>query len=1484
MSEEEAEIFYHAAEGALSDLEKHIKRYPSSLHCKDHRNRTPLFHAALTDREKNAQLLIKKGLTWWDEDSTGATPLHWAVHAGATRIIRLILHHQHTPTGMHPCLQKDKDGVTPVHIAARRPSDKVLKKDVYKQTPLMCAAGVRLPQAVNVVLLLGRRKPVAVSARAVDGQTALHLAVAADNIPVIDALLDDLQTPSDAIDQDFRMPLHYAADFGNITAIERLQARGARDGKDNFGVSCAHYAAQNSAKAMALLMRNAKGQIKEVKDRENRSCFMWAVVAGNVDAVEFLLQNCQPARNELDSHGLTALHLAALMGNERMCKLLVKQGWQLAGGDKNFATPMHLAAGRGHTDVVSCLVTAGADMKATDFMERTAIFPACFGGQAHTLYVMIRELGFEWRTTVDNQVRPIADAMGRTPLHAAAYAGFSHCITQMLKIEEEDATSLCIPLVGAVDHNGETALHVAATRGRLDCVLVLLNNGAAINALDNQLRTPWKCAEDAKQKAVSDHLRHEGALNYEELSELAKLIIGKWLYRIIAPAARLTLMLNDTECGVHRNTTSDLEKHIKRYPSSLHCKDHRNRTPLFHAALTDREKNAQLLIKKGLTWWDEDSTGATPLHWAVHAGATRIIRLILHHQHTPTGMHPCLQKDKDGVTPVHIAARRPSDKVLKMLVDALSSEGKIMDGRALLDGKDRSPLHYAAAACSFQCCQFLIDSPVLNLLVDQKDVYKQTPLMCAAGVRLPQAVNVVLLLGRRKPVAVSARAVDGQTALHLAVAADNIPVIDALLDDLQTPSDAIDQDFRMPLHYAADFGNITAIERLQARGARDGKDNFGVSCAHYAAQNSAKAMALLMRNAKGQIKEVKDRENRSCFMWAVVAGNVDAVEFLLQNCQPARNELDSHGLTALHLAALMGNERMCKLLVKQGWQLAGGDKNFATPMHLAAGRGHTDVVSCLVTAGADMKATDFMERTAIFPACFGGQAHTLYVMIRELGFEWRTTVDNQVRPIADAMGRTPLHAAAYAGFSHCITQMLKIEEEDATSLCIPLVGAVDHNGETALHVAATRGRLDCVLVLLNNGAAINALDNQLRTPWKCAEDAKQKAVSDHLRHEGALNYEELSELAKLIIGKWLYRIIAPAARLTLMLNDTECGVHRNTTDPATVASDVYTVRLVVSFSFSALTEDDRIFQLRCVHHRGGERKDVRSMQAFYDAQDVVRHQLLTSSDAPKCHYSLHLNTLDGGAVNNAKVGDMIFHRWECGKSGDFRFRVYRCFVHNGHRQSFMLVDDNGCSLDETILPHPKYDETNGVIYAPAKAFRFSRTKRVHFNCLLQVCARADAECAKSIPPHCPRSQQKRDLPKNLTIEERLMRIGQPIDGKLAAMDATRDFDGLSSEIQPKRGDQKAEGLDTMVEKRNTPMDGVVAIEDNLLATGPVTGNDGVTAKRLTNGPTTAKRRCPSETYDRPPHHISTAPRRPIKESWRTTDGRDRWKDAGVEGA
>ncbi|VDN31398.1 unnamed protein product [Cylicostephanus goldi] len=75
-------------------------------------------HAAIADNVRNLQFLLRKGLSLWDVDNGGATPLHWATQCVSTKVVRYILQAGKSPQGLAPFLVPDKEGVTPIHIAA----------------------------------------------------------------------------------------------------------------------------------------------------------------------------------------------------------------------------------------------------------------------------------------------------------------------------------------------------------------------------------------------------------------------------------------------------------------------------------------------------------------------------------------------------------------------------------------------------------------------------------------------------------------------------------------------------------------------------------------------------------------------------------------------------------------------------------------------------------------------------------------------------------------------------------------------------------------------------------------------------------------------------------------------------------------------------------------------------------------------------------------------------------------------------------------------------------------------------------------------------------------------------------------------------------------------------------------------------------------------------------------------------------------------
>ena len=112
-----------------------------------------------------------------------------------------------------------------------------------------------------------------------------------------------------------------------------------------------------------------------------------AAVAGHTDVVQLLLdKGADP--NEADTRGVTTLHLASVIGHKYVVHLLLERG-----ADPNRTTmtyqktPLHWAAWLGHLDVVKVLLDGGADRSMTSNVGQTPMQMAA--GEGHNEVVQL---------------------------------------------------------------------------------------------------------------------------------------------------------------------------------------------------------------------------------------------------------------------------------------------------------------------------------------------------------------------------------------------------------------------------------------------------------------------------------------------------------------------------------------------------------------------------------------------------------------------------------------------------------------------------------------------------------------------------------------------------------------------------------------------------------------------------------------------------------------------------------------------------------------------------------------------------------------------------------------------------------------------------------------------------------------------------------------------------------------------------------------
>lgn len=122
-------------------------------------------------------------------------------------------------------------------------------------------------------------------------------------------------------------------------------------------------------------------------------------------------------------------------------------------------SPLHLAAHKGHIEVVQVLLKAGCDLDIQDDGGQTALHRAAVQGNIQVISALLQE-----GCALDRQ-----DKDGNTALHEVSWHGFSQSVKLLVKAGAN---------VHAKNKAGNTALHLACQNGHTQSTKVLLLGGS----------------------------------------------------------------------------------------------------------------------------------------------------------------------------------------------------------------------------------------------------------------------------------------------------------------------------------------------------------------------------------------------------------------------------------------------------------------------------------------------------------------------------------------------------------------------------------------------------------------------------------------------------------------------------------------------------------------------------------------------------------------------------------------------------------------------------------------------------------------------------------------------------------------------------------------------------------------------------------------------------------------------------------------------
>ncbi len=220
------------------------------------------------------------------------------------------------------------------------------------------------------------------------------------------------------------------------------------------------------------------------RDTHQRTPFLMAVAAGRLDLLQTLLARGSDlhARSRC---GASALHLAARYEHCHIIKWLVSLGIPIEIENEFHNTPLRDAVSYGKVDATRQLLEYGANCRASDDNGYRVIHEA----RSREMLSLLIQAGAE--------VNDVSGG-GDWPLKEACFAGDLDLVAFLLKQGvNPNLTS-----------TGETALFSAVRSDSIECVTLLLDAGAEINAVDCD---GWTCLWNVDSLPMAHLLLMRGA-------------------------------------------------------------------------------------------------------------------------------------------------------------------------------------------------------------------------------------------------------------------------------------------------------------------------------------------------------------------------------------------------------------------------------------------------------------------------------------------------------------------------------------------------------------------------------------------------------------------------------------------------------------------------------------------------------------------------------------------------------------------------------------------------------------------------------------------------------------------------------------------------------------------------------------------------------------------------------------------------------------
>ena len=536
-----------------------------------------------------------------------------------------------------------------------------------------------------------------------------------------------------------------------------------------------------------------------------------AIEYGHLPIVQYLLSqpqcNCETRSNNC---GMYPLHHAAWLGYLDIIKTLVGRDCDINVKDENNLTPLHYSCGCGHLPVVIYLTNhPQCVISSKDKRGRVPLHIAAECGQLHIAKFLIEDMNVDINLVGHHR---------ETPLYMACWHG------HLPLVEYFTSQSHCN--INLKDQRGQHPLLIAACRGHLEIVKHLVDSkGCGINVSDDKGYTPIHNACNNGHLSVVEYLSSKPQCNIEVLDNTGHQPLH---YALCQGHKEIVMLLREKVSvdGIHQCIKSAVEDKVPGSMIELLV-----RMIGIKEYLTRRLEEDQPTFSSNDTVLRDIIEADCPLHKAVELGCVDVTEYLVNigvfDINLKFQIYPYYK-----YTPLHIACEKGHFEIVKILTNHpqcnIEAENNIKQrplhkacesGNVDIvqhlvlekgcdvtakDGDSDTPLHIACEKGHFATVKLLTNHPQCNIEAENKDCNRPLHLACQSG-----NIDIVRYLVKDKGCDITAKNFDGNIALHIACNFHYFNVVELLTNCPQCDIEAENNAHQTPLLLACEIKHYT---------------------------------------------------------------------------------------------------------------------------------------------------------------------------------------------------------------------------------------------------------------------------------------------------------------------------------------------------------------------------------------------------------------------------------------------------------------------------------------------------------------------------------------------------------------------------------------------------------------------------------------------------------------------------------------------------